>query len=268
MNRFPQSSSKPPHPATVIQPKRFLTELNRRPPHRATLGPRGGQSIQRAAPAVVVGRVNIAALGGWGVMSAGQNYFIPDDYGGELIYATAAPRASVNYGKAPQVTYAAKTWDPYVSRSAAKTGKFVQDCLHTAEEIDAGKELAREGVHSKLVGTGEDFGNDEASNIARAKARAQDDAAVPSVGNAYVIVNTVWPRGAASPYHAAAVVAVDGNDRVTIEVFASATDGRRTVQNAKYRMYSVGAGGLPKFHKYWVDNYFGANAATIVIEPK
>lgn len=263
--------ARPPHPATVVQRSSPPGFGSSRPPHPAKVAqPRSvpARSVQRAS--LSVGHVNIPVFGGTGTMSANQNYFIPDDFGGQVIYATSQPRASVIYNKstAPQVTYNSKTYDSYVSWSFSKTGKFVKDCLHTAEEINAGKELKPGNVTSKVAGTSVAFGEDDKSNIQLAKRCAVDDAAAPTVGQAYAIVNTAWPKGATSPYHAAAVVAVDGDDRITVEVFASMSDGRRTEQHPPFAMYSTGSGTLPKFHSHWVAQYFKTNANTIVIEPK
>jgi hypothetical protein len=217
------------------------------------------------------GRVDIPALGGEGSMSEGQGFFIPDEYGGSIVYATSEPLASVQVParKLASVTHNGKVYAPYVSRSYASNGKFVKDCLHTAEEINAQTALKTGDVQSKVAGTSDAFGEDEDEDIAAATRHAVDGAAAPGLGQAYVIVDTEWEDGAGrAPYHAAAVVAVDGADRITLEVFASGSDGRRTEKEATYRMYSTGGGALATFHDHWVANYFTSDVKTVVIEPK
>ena len=206
---------------------------------------------------------DIKELGGSGKLSENENYFVPESYGGQVVYAAttaAAPTSSNKYqGK---VAARSKSYQGWVSK------KFLKDCLHTAEEINADKELKKGGVQSKVSGTASAFGDSDAENIRLATAHASDDAAAPNVGQAYVIVNKKWPGGAGYPYHAAAVAATDGNDRVTLEVFAGTTDASRRSTYGTYSMYTTGGGSGDKFHTYWKDNYFKADVATVVIESK
>ena len=71
-----------------------------------------------------------------------------------------------------------------------------------------------------------------------------------------------------SPYHAAAVVAVDGSDRVTLEVFATEETPTSRTLSGKYEIYSVAVGSGDTFHSHWQNNFFGADSVTTVIEPR
>jgi hypothetical protein len=206
---------------------------------------------------------DIKELGGIGTLSENENYFIPASYRSDLVYAAttaAAPRSSNKYlGEKAART---KTYQGYVSK------KFFKDCLHTAEEINKHDEMKTGGVQSKVSGTSSAFGASDPENIRLATAHASDDAAAPAVGQAYVIVNKKWPKGPEYPYHAAAVVATDGNDRVTLEVFAGTRDASRRNTYGKYSMYATGGGSGNKFHSHWKGSIFGADSATVVIESK
>jgi hypothetical protein len=81
--------------------------------------------------------------------------------------------------------------------------------------------------------------------------------ALPDVGEAYALVNLSVKQDHphepfTSPYHAAAVVAKDGNDRVTIEVFARAENAKYSATGS-YKMYGA---GKQSFHDYWVGEYY------------
>jgi hypothetical protein len=211
-------------------------------------------------------------------LSQNGNYFIPDSSGAAVYVAQTAtrPRDSVEDKGAGAIAANGKTYYKWVSRD------FVRDCLHTAEEIINGTDLEpHAGVYSKVLGTTSDFGNSDAENIALAEsAHASDAKAAPGLGHAYVIVNKSWlekpkrrrgrrraPPQVKSPYHAAAVIAVDGNDRITLEVFANHEDGKNRNTKGDYRMYTTGAAG-ETFHSFWQRTYFKSKSATLVIERK
>jgi hypothetical protein len=200
----------------------------------------------------------IDELGGEGVMSEKSNYFVANA-DTTLIWATSQPRYSRAAGKS--VTTGGKTYSSYFSE------RLVRDCLHTAEEIIWEEKLKKGEVRSKIAGTSDQFGEGDDENIAAATKHASNDAAAPNVGQAYAIVNTKWGKNKVkSPYHAAAVVAVDGSDRITAEVFANNVDASKHGSFADYRMYTTGSGMGDKFHSYWQTNYFGSDSATVVIE--
>lgn len=157
---------------------------------------------------------------------------------------------------------------------------ILKDCLHTAEEIinnlpgqlHSARELAPNapasaGKYSRIQGptTGlRDFGTSDESNIKNARefGGAKDAAAAPRIGEAFVIVSTKASENEAlSPYHAAAVVGVDGNDRVTLEEW----DLRGDVSRGEAHMYTVGdASG--SFHGHWAAQYFwDTEPITVVI---
>jgi hypothetical protein len=157
---------------------------------------------------------------------------------------------------------------------------ILKDCLHTAEEIinglpgqlhsardldllDAG---SSEGRYSRIkanTGRWRQFGGSDDQNIANAQAfgGAKNMAADPGIGQAFVILATAARTAAMSPYHAAAVVGVDGNDRITLEEW----DARGQVSRGAAHMYTVGDPGW-SFHAQWGsgDAYF-ANAAPLTV---
>jgi hypothetical protein len=143
---------------------------------------------------------------------------------------------------------------------------LLQDCLHAAEEIVNGRGPLREGGdYSVVAATGVLFGRGARRNIAAARAvraRAANRAADAGVGQAFVVVN-LDGRGGPYPYHAAAVVAADGADRVTLEqtrVAAGDRTPRRT--SGTTSVYTVGT--AQSFHDVMRDGGY-TNARTIVI---
>jgi hypothetical protein len=144
--------------------------------------------------------------------------------------------------------------------------QFVRDCLHSAEEVIAGKALDIGGVNSKVAGTTDLFGESDQKNIKLATTYALNNLAAPNVGQAYVTVATD-PK-ATYPYHAAAVVAQDVQDQVTIEVFARETDAQARNASGTFDMYTIGDVNT-SFHGRWKTlDLFGSQSApvTIVIE--
>jgi hypothetical protein len=209
-------------------------------------------------------------FGGNGTLSENENYFIPDA-DNTVIYGTSAPSASTAKASTATVSKSSKTYTAYVSVP------FFKDCLHTAEEIINGAQLQTmsgrpaTGVFSQISSTGTAFGDTEAGNIKAAQAAKLDDAAAPGVGEAYVIVNTKWldPSNAVRyPYHAAAVVAVDGSDRITVEVSAGARNAAHRNQAGQYQMYTTGSGSGVTFHTHWQKACFGKDSITTVIKKK
>lgn len=102
--------------------------------------------------------------------------------------------------------------------------------------------------------------------MAREFRHARNEAADPQVGQAFVIVALKPGNREMSQFHAAAVVAGDGDDCVTLEAFAGATE---QLERAAARMYTVN-GGADSFHGYWTGDekyYEGVSATTVVIRP-
>ncbi|MGI5323817.1 hypothetical protein [Actinomadura nitritigenes] len=145
--------------------------------------------------------------------------------------------------------------------------RFLRDCLHTAEEIiyDGPLDLGGDYTHVKGV----PFGRSDAENIRIANARRgqenADGRAHPDYSEAYVIVSTA--AGSTYPYHAAAVVAIDGDDTVTLEVFARGTDARQNDRSAAGRFEMYSSTGPTSFHATWSNNvnFTGTNPVTMVL---
>jgi len=197
-------------------------------------------------------------------MSENSNYFIPHGDRRCILVAEGAdaPRAS-NLTDFKKKEYKSKEYRQYKSK------KFIKDCLHTAEEIINQEEFlaSDENPHSQVVGTSEPFGDDYKSNVKLAKENPSNDGADPELGQAYVIVrNAVVRKSALYPYHAAAVVAVDGKDKITLEVSApEEKDPVRRTSFGEYTMYTTGDVG-EKFHSHWQGKFKG-KWTTVVIEP-
>jgi hypothetical protein len=145
--------------------------------------------------------------------------------------------------------------------------RFLRDCLHTAEEIIYDEPLQLGGDYTHVES--ELFGKSEADNIRIANARRgqpnADGLANPDYNEAYVIVSTV--AGSLYPYHAAAVVAIDGTDTVTLEVFARGTDAKQNDRSASGRFEMYSAAGATSFHSVWSTNevFAGTNPVTMVL---
>ena len=111
------------------------------------------------------------------------------------------------------------------------TQEFTNDCLGFAENIARGTDedsdraelRARE---NRLVGGDRLFGQSDGQNteIADSPNFNQGQDANPAIGEAYTTVRSVNPVAGETPYHAAAVVAKDAPDNVTIEADASDAD--------------------------------------------
>ncbi len=174
--------------------------------------------------------------------------------------AVAVPEHCLRAGL-DTITYDDKKYACYESST-----KFLRDCLHTAEEVMADKKFTLGDLHSKVVSTGTPFGVSDLKNIAAAKAVTENELADPKILQAYAIVATKKPAsGTFYPYHVAAVVAVDDDERITLEVFASGTDARDDDRSApgNFEIYSVSKASL-SFHTIWKSSL--SSPATIVLE--
>jgi hypothetical protein len=171
------------------------------------------------------------------------------------------------------------------------TALFLEDCLHTAEEV-MHQQTLRGGQDASQTAAGRPFGISDAANVEAARhyaanrpdgrAPGDDGGERPIPGQAFAIVETNWstnppgpddvPLGSRGfPYHAAAVVAVDGDDQLTLEQTAGSTDAQAG-QGARgiFDMYMAGqAGGAPlprSFHGRHADS-FTKGAITITLAP-
>jgi hypothetical protein len=200
---------------------------------------------------------------GKGLLSENELYFVPND--GSRIYiksGATGPLASKDAGRRATATVGDKTYQGYESAA------FYRDCLHTAEEIINGKQFdPGKTVSSKVKATGDDFGDTDAKNIVAANKSALNDAASPGAGEAYVIVNTKWGKGNKGPYpyHAAGVVAVDGKDRITLEVFATDKDAKDRNTKGDYRMYTT-EGTAATFHSHWKNQFQDDTVTTVIVK--
>lgn len=151
-------------------------------------------------------------------------------------------------------------------------GKFLADCLHTAEEIMQGEKLARGKLRSKAAGSAAIFGStksgkgvwDVASDVDKKSANKNADA---GMGSAFAIVAPKpleLEGGLECQYHAAAVVASDGTDRITLEVFGD--DRKRRVATAQYNVYDTDPTSKHTFHDRWT-KLFQKGSTTITLCP-
>lgn len=156
---------------------------------------------------------------------------------------------------------------------------FVADCLHTAEEIMHNQRFDyNEGAtRSRETTTDGLFGDSKESNWQTAQGvndNARNRNAAPALGNAYVITaqNPVNISGLEDDdedavfcqYHAAAVVATDGNDHITLEIFGS-PDGAEHDTDGEYSIYNSAPDSGLTFHDTWINTF--ANGITISVEP-
>jgi len=163
----------------------------------------------------------------------------------------------------PDVTIGGHVYHAHSPRYA-----LLEDCLHAAEEIINGLgRLPATGDYSIVAATGSAFGAGADENVAAAlgavaAGAAVDAAANPGVGQAFVIVN-MNPLAPPYPYHAAAVVAADGPDRITLEQTRVVPQNQRPPRTAgRTRIYTVNT--AQSFHSAWSRSF--PNARTIVIE--
>ncbi|WGP10174.1 DUF4157 domain-containing protein [Streptomyces sp. SH5] len=194
-----------------------------------------------------------------------------------------APRYCVPTGQRGDI--GGRTYAEYEPESA-----FLADCAHTAEEIMHQQRLALGQDASEFAEGGARFGLGHRENVegARAYAAARGDRTDgderPGAGQAYAIVETAWrgrytrPANASGwPYHVAAVVAVDGDDRITVEQAAGSDDAEaRQGHEGIIDMYTAGSDptngqALPNsFHGRNTGGpvrHFTAGAITVVLQP-
>ncbi|MFF0570977.1 DUF4157 domain-containing protein [Streptomyces sp. NPDC004041] len=169
---------------------------------------------------------------------------------------------------------------------------FLADCAHTAEEIMHQQRLALGQDASEFALGGAQFGLGDRENAEGAQAYAAARPHGPHVngeerpgpGQAYAIVETAWegdyerPANTSGwPYHVAAVVAVDGDDRITVEQAADGNDAKaRQGYEGIVDMYTSGTDptngqALPNsFHGRNTGGpvrHFSAGAITVILQP-
>jgi hypothetical protein len=240
----------PPSPPPQVQPRAPLP-----------LPGTGPRPIQRPPVQGPIQPYSNAKKGGVnGLLSENGNYFV----GGGNLYVKKGATAP-HYCIGPTDTLV-KDYGKYEGKSS-----FLKDCLHTAEEIMGGKTFRYDipATRSQSRETNDNIGDSDPKNILAAQAVSNSYAgktnenADPGVGEGYLIVETGNVQ--AYPYHAAGVVAVDGADRVTLEMFAGvkeANDDERKYPG-KFNMYSASPNSFHEAFEKVFDN-----PITIVIKAK
>ena len=131
-----------------------------------------------------------------------------------------------------------------------------------------GKDLKEDVINSKAKDASGDFGVTNTNNFNLANsvnAANSNQKAAPSVGESYAIVQST-PIKDDCYYHAAAVVAIDGSDHITLEVFGHTGAGARN-EAGQYHIYNSDPTKGLSFHDKW-SKTFTSNAITIAITKK
>jgi hypothetical protein len=169
---------------------------------------------------------------------------------------------------------------------------FLADCAHTAEEIMHQQRLALGQDASEFALGGHQFGLGDRENAEGATAYAHarpggphaNGEERPAPGQAFAIVETAWhgdyerPANTSGwPYHVAAVVAEDGDDRITVEQAADGNDARaRQGYEGIVDMYTSGTdptNGQALPHSFHGRNtggpvrHFSVGAITVILQP-
>ncbi|MCX4678572.1 DUF4157 domain-containing protein [Streptomyces sp. NBC_01433] len=157
--------------------------------------------------------------------------------------------------KVTVLKYNGKNYKAYVGEPL-----FLADCLHSAEEVTRGKTLQQGKDYSCVKGTAKNakpalFGVSDKDNVKKAKeygAADRGSGACPDLREAFCIVETRYKKEGGEevpdndsgfPYHAAAVVAIDGKDRITLEGIASTEDAVAGMgEEGVYDIYTAAPG--------------------------
>ncbi|MEU3415874.1 DUF4157 domain-containing protein [Streptomyces sp. NPDC006658] len=196
-----------------------------------------------------------------------------------------APRYCSPTGESGEI--AGRTYAEYEPQTS-----FLADCAHTAEEIMHQQRLALGQDASEFTLGGHQFGLGDQENAQGATAYANarpggphaNGEERPAPGQAFAIVETAWhgnyerPDNASGwPYHVAAVVAEDGDDRITVEQAADGNDARaRQGHEGIVDMYTSGTdptNGQALPHSFHGRNtggpvqHFSVGAITVILQP-
>ncbi|TQF03071.1 DUF4157 domain-containing protein [Kitasatospora acidiphila] len=229
----------------------------------------GGEVVQRYTTAQdpTLGRIQISQNGSFVIQPDAQSVWVRDD-------VPAGQLATALQSRNQQMQINEQTYNRYWLG-----GPILLDCLHAAEEIINNRvgqlgwgegEYSNIDITKKGNVTTEAFGKSDSSNRrqARAFAGARNEAANPQPGEAFVIVATKPNGTEMSQFHAAAVVARDGQDCVTLEVWSD--NGNPPAQGAaNAAMYTV-ADLSKSFHNAYGGEgaYFGeVGPITVVVRP-
>jgi hypothetical protein len=159
--------------------------------------------------------------------------------------------------------------------------KFYKDCLHTAEEIMGQRQfhINEDRIRSQTSNISpQHFGDSDSKNIEAARAHKAGRAygygehhENPAVGQAFAVVETEYgedsqPANTSSfPFHAAAVVAKDGNDCITLEVTAGSTRASQRSSSGKFHVYQVGSTEYSFFAQY--AHNFSEGGIAVTLDP-
>jgi hypothetical protein len=168
-------------------------------------------------------------------ISAGANYYVEDVDQTKLYVKAGAALGNhggqiVNAGAA--VVYNAANYTPYHYYADDSAGLFINDCLNLAEQITGNTKVPSNRPETRAPNTGgangKLFGDTLVNNtiIANNHAWSENENANPNIGEAYATVPTVKPVHGEGRYHAAAVIAKDATDNITIEADSSVYHAR------------------------------------------
>ncbi|MFG2910301.1 DUF4157 domain-containing protein [Kitasatospora sp. NPDC048286] len=268
--------------------------MSRRPEpgDRDTHGDRGTHGAARGDGATAVQRfaeVDTEELGPVRVSQSGL-YLMTVEAGADTTVlwvadGAPAPRYCTPTGQSGQI--AGRTYAQYEPSTA-----FLADCAHTAEEIMHQQRLALGQDASEFARGGHQFGLGDQENAQGATAYANarpggpnaNGEERPNPGQAFAIVETAWhgdherPDNTSGwPYHVAAVVAVDGDDHITVEQAADGNDAKaRQGHEGIIDMYTAGTDpttGQALPHSFHGRNtggpvqHFSAGAITVILQP-
>ncbi|MEU8825247.1 DUF4157 domain-containing protein [Streptomyces sp. NPDC048636] len=229
-----------------------------------------GGCVQRytAGTDETLGDIHVSETARFVIVPDGQYVWVRDDVpAGELAPALRAgnEQAEINGGSYRQYWLG---------------GPILLDCLHAAEEIISnqvgqlewgGGEYSTIDTRFRGVDRTEDFGKADATNRRQARGFTgpRNEAANPQPGEAFVIVAAKPDGSEMSQFHAAAVVARDGQDCVALEVWSD--NGNPPAKDAaNATIYTVADMGR-SFHAAYggEGTYFGkVGPITVVVRPK
>ncbi|MEU4921880.1 DUF4157 domain-containing protein [Streptomyces parvus] len=253
---------------------------------------RGPRDAARGAGATAVQRFSEGSTDELGNVRRSENglYLMPLTPGADttviwVAEGAPAPRYCTPTGQSGDI--GGRTYAEYEPSTA-----FLADCAHTAEEIMHQQRLALGQDASGFALGGAQFGLGDRENAEGAQAYAAarphgpqaNGEERPAAGQAFAIVETAWhgdyerPDNTSGwPYHVAAVVAADGDDRITVEQAADGDDAKaRQGYEGIIDMYTSGTDptngqALPNsFHGRNTGGpvrHFSAGAITVILQP-
>lgn len=228
----------------VVQGRSVESLLDRFAVAGSTSGHDGGAGAF-GTPAVQRLKWKRNADAGTQIATETDKYFLHATSDNDFLYAAAgaaAPKYCVNDGTVGTVT----RYKP--------AAKFFSDCLRAAEEVMHGKKLRAGSVKSQEKTSHTAFGNSEADNwSAASNATVTNQHVKPRVGEGLAIVEDApidLGNDVVCQYHAAAVVAMDGDDLITLEIFGDPDTGKRTA-DAKFSIYVAKPYSKYNFHHIW-----------------